>query len=604
MNNPQIFDRLSSRMALLLTVFLLFLTAAPVFGQLTADDLDSLREQAKEEGWTFKITDNPATKYSLDELCGFVEPPDWQKNARFDPCTPRKDLPSAFDWRELDGCTSVKNQGGCGSCWAFSTVGPLECNIKIQDGIEVDLSEQYLVSCNHHGWGCDGGWYAHDYHQDTEDPCDSSGAVLEEDFEYDAWDLPCGCPYTHPYHILDWYHIGQPYEMATVEAMKQAIIDYGPISVAVAANSAMQSYGGGIFTGCDYGATINHAVVLVGWDDSQGSAGIWIMRNSWGTWWGEGGYMRMPYGCSHIGYNACYIRYAGGVYFESDIKSGWVPFDVNYNAESGLEVDTWSWEFGDGEQGNGKTTTHTYSQAGTFDVTCEINAGEDIRSRTHENFIMALADTISPVDAVGAKNKTFAVPIYAHNNVPVRYMLIPVEYQGDLDLHLDSLSTVGCRTDYFEVVESVASDPWGKTAAFKLITSNDNSVSPLPPGEGIIANLYFTIGDEEVYGDTTAIFVDGFSSQELLFSWPLLSWEPVASAGTVSMTTPPGDVNGVPGINVSDVTFLVSYLFLEGPAPDPLESADVNCDYNNNVSDITYLVQYLFAGGPEPHSCM
>ncbi len=101
-----------------------------------------------------------------------------------------RDLPDAFDWRDVDGVTSVKNQASCGSCWAFGTVGPLECNIKIKDGIEVDLSEQWLVSCNRDGWGCGGGWWAHDYHEWKDDPCDGVGAVLEEYFPYQALDLP------------------------------------------------------------------------------------------------------------------------------------------------------------------------------------------------------------------------------------------------------------------------------------------------------------------------------------------------------------------------------------------------------------------------------
>jgi hypothetical protein len=84
------------------------------------------------------------------------------------------------------------------------------------------------------------------------------------------------------------------------------------VSVAVYANSAMQAYTGGIFNGCETG-TVNHAVVLVGWDDDQGTSGVWFMRNSWSTSWGQFGYMLIPYGCSQIGYAACYVDYAGSI---------------------------------------------------------------------------------------------------------------------------------------------------------------------------------------------------------------------------------------------------------------------------------------------------
>ncbi len=216
-------------------------------------------------------------------------------------------LPSAFDWRDYGGVTSVKNQGSCGSCWAFGTVGPLEANIKIKDGIEEDLAEQYLLSCNTDGWDCGGGWWAHDYHEWKKPPSESeAGAVLEEDFEYVAWDAPCGGPYSHPYQIDSWTFVGSEYGVPSTEAIKQAIYDHGPISAAVCVNSAFQSYSGDVFTGPTC-TDINHAITLVGWDDNDGA---WILKNSWGPWWGENGYMRIGYGVSRVGYSANYVTYS------------------------------------------------------------------------------------------------------------------------------------------------------------------------------------------------------------------------------------------------------------------------------------------------------
>jgi len=119
---------------------------------------------------------------------------------------PSPQLPSAFDWRNRNGVTPIKDQDGCGSCWAFSTVGLLGSNIKIRDGIIKDLSEQYLVSCNTEGWSCSGGWWAHDYHKQKSNPCDPTpGAVLEKEFPYTAKDDLCcvgKCPCSHPYKIV------------------------------------------------------------------------------------------------------------------------------------------------------------------------------------------------------------------------------------------------------------------------------------------------------------------------------------------------------------------------------------------------------------------
>jgi hypothetical protein len=251
-------------------------------------------------------------EWSLEHMCGLAVPEDWWVGAPFDPCIPTQDLPDSFDWRELGGCTPIKDQDGCGSCWAFSAVGPLECNILINDHVTEDLSEQWLVSCTEAG-SCSGGWPSEAcnyficdgwYH----DPCGDSGAVLEVDFPYVAWDAPCDCPYDHPYCIESWSYVGTGQGVPSVEAMKQAIMDYGPISVCVCVNDAFRDYDGGIFSGPSCSST-NHAVVLVGWDDNQGSNGVWFLRNSWGTDWGEEGYMRIEYGVSIVGYAALYVKY-------------------------------------------------------------------------------------------------------------------------------------------------------------------------------------------------------------------------------------------------------------------------------------------------------
>ncbi|MBN2226678.1 MAG: hypothetical protein JW763_04885 [candidate division Zixibacteria bacterium] len=319
------FQREKTSIKPLLTISLLFLVSIafispPGYAQLTSDDIADLQKEAVDEGWTFTIRENSATQYSLEQLCGLKIPDNWRELAPFDECAPKRDLPSSFDWRtEVGGLPVVKQQGGCGSCWAFATVGPLECNIKIKDGMIVDLSEQWLVNCNTDGWDCTGGWYAHDYHQFKTDACGGTGAVFEDDCPYVAYLGSCNCPYTHHYVIESWAYVGSQYGIPTVDAMKQAIMDHGPLSVGVHANSALQAYGGGIFNGCDENGELNHAVTLVGWDDSQGTEGVWFVRNSWGTGWGEdGGYGRLEYGCSSIGYAAAYIVYAGAdpLYFE------------------------------------------------------------------------------------------------------------------------------------------------------------------------------------------------------------------------------------------------------------------------------------------------
>jgi len=314
---------------MLLTSIVLILLMAPVSasGELTPDDIANLQDRAQDEGWTFVVGENSATQYSLDQLCGLQVPDDWRAEGRFVPVTAQANLPAYFDWRDLVDLPPVKNQGGCGSCWAFGSIGPLECAIKIKDDVTVDLSEQWLINCNREGWGCGGGWWAHDYHQWKTDDCGGVGAVFEADLPYTAQDDPCECPYEHHYLIDSWAYVGSGGSIPDIDAMKQAIMDYGPISVAVIANSAMQAYDGGVFNACATG-DVNHGVVLVGWDDNQGTNGVWFMRNSWGTGWGEdNGYIRIEYNCSSIGYGASFIEYPGARLLTFDYPSG-VPASV------------------------------------------------------------------------------------------------------------------------------------------------------------------------------------------------------------------------------------------------------------------------------------
>lgn len=224
-------------------------------------------------------------------------------------------LPSSYNWCTANGgCTPIKNQGQCGGCWSFATQGPLENWIKAKDGVTVDLSEQYLISCNDEGWGCSkGGYWAHDYNLNKKVSGETeAGAPLESTMPFQGKDTSCNNkPHAKAYKISSWgWASGRPYASATRDQIKQAIYDHGPVTTAVCANSSFSSYSGGVFTGGWFGCyTVNHGVLLVGWDDNSS---CWILRNSWGPEWGESGYMRIGYGVSQVGTDVTYVVYPGG----------------------------------------------------------------------------------------------------------------------------------------------------------------------------------------------------------------------------------------------------------------------------------------------------
>ena len=330
---------------------------------LGAPEIQTLRFQAARAGETSLILVYqrpweegvpPAQEFSLavEAVGPFTQPPPTPMDNEPQSSSPlavdlgeagQLGLPSAFNWCDLGACTPVRDQGGCGSCWAFSTVGPLESNVLIHDSLEKDLSEQYLLSCNTDGSSCRGGWFAHDYHWWKIPPGEpDAGAVYEADLPYVAWDAPCNPPHTHHEKIVDWDYVAG-YTVPSVASIKQAILDHGPVSVAIRIDSAFRNYTGGVFE-FNEADTPNHAVVLVGWDDDQGTNGIWYLRNSWGPYWGEGGYMRIGYGISSVGYAANYVVYQP-VCFELDTEvypagTGAVVADPLPDCSGGYEPDT------------------------------------------------------------------------------------------------------------------------------------------------------------------------------------------------------------------------------------------------------------------------
>jgi inhibitor of cysteine peptidase len=214
-------------------------------------------------------------------------------------------LPSSLDWRTAGIVpTMIRDQGGCGSCWAFATVGSMESAIAKAGGGLQDLSEQFLNDCNLKGWNCEvGGDTANAYHYNTLGKNQSQvGAVLESVDPYQGGDSICN-KYSHAYTLSSWSYVpvgGNTMSKPTVNQIKTAIITYGPVTTSVCADIGWNKYTGGVYnppagtwiSACGtYGQT-NHMVVLEGWDDSTQS---WIVRNSWGPRWGEKGYMRIKY---------------------------------------------------------------------------------------------------------------------------------------------------------------------------------------------------------------------------------------------------------------------------------------------------------------------
>jgi len=198
-----------------------------------------------------------------------------------------KPLAAAVDWRTAGAVTPVKDQGQCGSCWAFSATGSMEGAWFLNKKSLISLSEQQLVDCSddYGNEGCNGGLMD----QAFEYVIANKGITTEAKYPYTARDGTCKTGNPLPVTISSYSDV-----KANNDAAMGAAVAMGPVSVAIEADQeSFQFYSGGVFSDPTCGTQLDHGVLAVGYNTSSDGTNYFIVKNSWGANWGDHGYIMM-----------------------------------------------------------------------------------------------------------------------------------------------------------------------------------------------------------------------------------------------------------------------------------------------------------------------
>lgn len=241
---------------------------------------------------TYELSMNHMGDLTLEEIkasfATLTLPADLQRAPSLFTGASGADVPDTMDWREKGCVTSVKMQGACGSCWAFSAAGALEGQLAKTTGRLVDLSPQNLVDCSgkYGNHGCNGGLMHHAFKY----VIDNQGIDSDASYPYTGREQQCRYdPRYRAANCSGYSFLPQGNE----GALKEAIATIGPISIAIdATRPKFTFYRSGVYDDPTCSQKVNHGVLAVGYGTLNGQD-YWLVKNSWGARFGDKGFIRM-----------------------------------------------------------------------------------------------------------------------------------------------------------------------------------------------------------------------------------------------------------------------------------------------------------------------
>jgi subtilisin family serine protease len=283
--------------------------------------------------------------------------------------------------------------------------------------------------------------------------------------------------------------------------------------------------------------------------------------------------------------------------------------------QPGLEVDftdlspnspsAWSWTFGDGAISSNQHPSHIYNSVGVFDVTLEATEPNGIGFEQHKRQVVIHSDTVGGDTGSGLLGSDVVVPINLKNDFPVKSIIIPLNFSdaNGVSITLDTFSTAGLRTEYFEVKTALFYDAPTRQLVVKLTSDTTEGFSNyLEPGDGPVLNLHCkfsgTSANAVLPVTTEQIGIYPFSVETIYGTYTPESLNAFAYMSGCCDT--PGDADNNASVTIADVTYLIARIFSGGPAPVCQDEGDADGNSSITIADVTYLIARIFSGGGAP----
>ena len=463
------------------------------------------------------------------------------------------EIPSSYDLRTLGYVTPVKNQGGCGSCWAFGSYGPLESWLLKNVAETWDLSENNLKNCN----GFDVGTCETGGNEDmsTAYMVRWSGPVSEADDPYHAYDESCSSGKVCQKYVENvlWFF--------TSSNIKNALMTYGGMCVSMYWGSAY--YHPSEYTYYYSGSSsANHAITLIGWDDNKVVTGAphngaWLVKNSWGATWGNNGYFWISY------YDKVAVKYS--VTFCNAVPTS--SYATNY------QYDPLGWTT---SAGYGSPTAWA---ANIFTATAneQLKAVGTYAGADGTSYIISIYDTFD--------GSTFSNLLGSVSGTPSNsgYHTIPLASPINLTTGND-----------FSIVVKFTTPGYKYPIPLEMDFSGYSSGATASPGQSYISSTGTTFTDITTYYSHTNVCIRGLTITPGIA--PQIISTPVTTAAVGQPYVYDVDANGIPEPN---------YALLESPAGMDINSVSGLIQWTpdiNQIGDINVTVQALNAAGSDTQS--